>query len=30
VPFPEEMDSFIKSEMARWAPLIQKLGIKGE
>ena len=27
---PEEMDSFIKSEMARWAPLIQKLGIKGE
>jgi tripartite-type tricarboxylate transporter receptor subunit TctC len=27
---PEEMDAFIRSEMARWAPLIQKLGIKGE
>lgn len=27
---PEELDSFIRSEMTRWAPLIQKLGLKGE
>lgn len=27
---PEELDAFIRSEMARWAPLIQKLGLKGE
>jgi tripartite-type tricarboxylate transporter receptor subunit TctC len=27
---PEELDAFIRAEMARWAPLIQKLGIKGE
>ena len=27
---PGELDAFIRAEMARWAPLIQKLGIKGE
>ena len=27
---PAELDAFIRSEMTRWAPLIQKLGIKGE
>ena len=27
---PEDLDAFIRSEMTRWAPLIQKLGLKGE
>ena len=27
---PAELDGFIRSEMTRWAPLIHKLGIKGE
>lgn len=27
---PDELDAFIRSEMTRWAPLIQKLGIKGQ
>lgn len=27
---PAELDTFIRSEMTRWAPLIHKLGIKGE
>jgi tripartite-type tricarboxylate transporter receptor subunit TctC len=27
---PEELDGFIRSEMTRWTPLIQKLGLKGE
>lgn len=27
---PEELDAFIRSEMARWAPLIQRLGLRVE
>ena len=27
---PEELDQFIRSEMDRWGPLIQKLGLKAE
>ena len=27
---PAELDAFIRNEMTRWAPLIHKLGIKGE
>ena len=27
---PEELDSFIRSEMDKWTPLIHKLGITGE
>jgi len=27
---PEELEAFLRSEMKQWAPVIQKLGLKGE